>query len=394
MPLEKTPIQGYCAPGYEPVRETFAQLFATAGEQGAAVAVFKRGELLLNLWGGTRDKAQTQPWEAQTQVNGFSANKAMAAICALQLVESGALNLEQKVAHYWPAFAAAGKGDIRVRDILCHRSGVSAFHEPVPDAAIYDWDAITARIEAEKPWWTPGSEQGYSPIIYGWVVGELVRRVSGAATFNDYFQAQVARPLGLDDYHFGVPTELQPQLAAVGPLKQLQAGAGDLGRMMKADPGGLVNKAFTNPMSLMLGINSPPWRSAQIPAANGHASARALATIYGALAAGGTMQDTQLLGPTTLPLCWQEQSRSAQDRVLGVPLRFSLGFMLTGEREDCRFGRGARGFGHPGAGGCLGFADPDHGIGFGYVTNRLGQSLLIDERARALVDTLYRVETE
>lgn len=391
-------VQGFCSADYEDVIDVFADLFEQSGEQGAAVAVYKGGELKLSLWGGTRDKAETLPWEEQTQVNAFSASKGLTAICALQLVESGALELDKPVAHYWPEFAAADKGNIRVRDVLCHRSGVSAFSTPVADDAIYDWQQITEKVAVQSPWWTPGTEQGYSPMIYGWMVGELIRRVSGADSFGDYFQDRVAQPIGAS-CQFGVSTAYQPLLADVGPLKLTsfqnkgKQNANDLGRLMKADPRGVVNKAFTNPMSLMMGTNSPAWREAQIPAANGHTSAVALAAIYGALANGGalTRGGARLLSEESLSYCWQEQSRSDNDNVLGVPLRFSLGFMLSGEREDCRFGRGERGFGHPGAGGCLGFADPDYDIGFGYVTNRMGQGLLIDPRANSLVDAIYRI---
>ncbi len=370
----------------------FARLFEETGEQGAAVSVYRHGELVISLWCGSRDKSRSLPWEERTQVNVFSASKGLVALCALQLVEAGALDLDIPIAHYWPEFAAGGKSPIRLRDILCHRSGVSAFKERVPDELVYQWPQIIERIAGEEPWWVPGSEQGYSPMLFGWILGEVIRRVSGANSFNHYFQQQVAGPLQVD-CTFGVDKAEQVLLADVGPLAGTTPGNNELGRVMKADPEGVVKKAFTNPMSLMMGTNSPDWRGAQIPAANGHASARALAAVYGALANGGALEIdgvvTRLLSSESLPLCWQEQSRSSADKVLGVPLRFGLGFMLKNEREDCQFGRGERGFGHPGAGGCLGFADPDAGIGFGYVTNRMGQGLLIDPRARSLIDALY-----
>jgi len=391
--VERQCVRGYCATGYESMADTFADLFATEGEEGAALAIYRDGELLLSLWGGTRDKTGTLAWEEHTQVNVFSASKGLVALCALQLVATGKLALDRPVADYWPAFAAEGKGEILVRDILCHRSGLSAFSHPVADTAIYDWRQITDCIARERPWWAPGTAQGYSPMIYGWIIGELVRRVADVDSFDAYFQAQVAKPLEIA-CSFGVEDSRLAELADVGPLKRFNAksGANDLGRLMKADPSGVVNKAFTNPMSLMMGTNSHQWRQAQIPAANGHTSARALAAVYGALANGGALKGGYSLLPEDfLSACWQEQSAADQDRVLGAPLRFSLGFMLTGEREDCRFGRGERGFGHPGAGGCLGFADPDHGIGFGYVTHRMGQGLLVDARAKKLVDALYEM---
>lgn len=391
--VEHQGVRGYCRPGYESMADTFAELFSSEGEEGAALAVYRDGELQLSLWGGTRDKAGTQSWEEHTQVNAFSASKGLVALCALQLVAEGKLALDRPVADYWPEFAAEGKDTIVVRDILCHRSGLSAFSQPIADTAIYDWRQITDYIAREKPWWRPGSAQGYSPMIYGWIIGELVRRVANVDSFDDYFQAQVAVPLGVA-CSFGVAESRLSELADVGPLKRINAksGANDLGRLMKSDPAGVVNRAFTNPMSLMMGTNSPQWRQAQIPAANGHTSARALAAVYGALANRGALCNGHTLLPEDfVSACWQEQSAAEQDRVLGAPLRFSLGFMLSSGREDCRFGRGERGFGHPGAGGCLGFADPDYGIGFGYVTHRMGQSLLVDLRAKKLVDALYEI---
>lgn len=386
-------VKGSWAPGCEAVVEAFAANFADKGEQGAALAVYRHGQPLINIWAGTRDNRaaglQDAPWEENTAVNIYSASKGLVALCVLQLLAAGKLELDTPIATYWPEFAQTGKAAVTVRQVLCHRAGSSAFQTRRQDADIFDWDLITAAIAAEAPWWEPGTAQGYSPFIYGWILGELVRRVSGNASFNDYFQARVAQPLKAD-CAFGLADEALSRLADTGPLKrpltEIAATQGadnaSLGKLMKADPRGVSNRAFANPMTLMTATNTQAWRQAQIPAANGHASARALGAIYGALANG------ECLSAAQLRLCWEEQSRG-DDLVLGVPLRFGCGFMLSQDRRDCRFGRGTRGFGHPGAGGSLGFADPDYGIGFGYVTARLGQGLLIDQRASRLIDALY-----
>lgn len=388
-------IKGHWVAGLEPLAETFAANFAQRGEQGAALAVYRHGQPLLSIWAGTLNNAaadlQAAPWEEETRVNIYSASKGLVAVSVLQLVASGDLALDTPVAHYWPEFAQAAKGAITLRQILCHRAGLSAFNVRRKDSDIFDWATITGAIAEENPWWEPDTAQGYSPFIFGWILGELVRRVSGYASFNDYFQALVAQPLGAN-CAFGVAANQLAALADTAPLKsshaQLVASPGadsaSLGKLMKADPRGVTNRAFVNPMSLMTASNTLQWRQAQIPAANGHASASALAAIYAGLAAG------KLLPESHLPLCWQEQT-AEYDRVLGLPLRFSCGFMLSQEQSDCRFGRGARAFGHPGAGGSLGFADPDYHIGFGYVTARQGQSLLIDQRAIHLIDTLYQL---
>ncbi|RYZ95911.1 MAG: class A beta-lactamase-related serine hydrolase, partial [Moraxellaceae bacterium] len=284
------------------------------------------------------------------------------------------------------------KATIKVRDVLCHRSGLSAFHQQVPNESIFNWDEMIKVIQAETPWWAHGTAQGYSPFMFGWILGELVKRVSGAPNFNDYFQLNIAKPLGVN-CHFGVPENLLSDIADTSPLKRTlspssdhsDASSASLGKIMKADPRGVTNRAFSNPISLMTATNTNAWRHAQIPAANAHANAAALATVYGDLA-----NEETLLTPDVLPLCSQQQSFE-QDRVLGLPLRFSNGFMLSQEeRSDCCYGRGANAFGHPGAGGCVGFADPDFKIGFGYVTQRMGQSLLIDERAVRLINATYR----
>jgi CubicO group peptidase (beta-lactamase class C family) len=389
-------IQGVWAPQWQPVVDAFAANF-NAGEQGAGVALYHAGECVVNIWAGERSNRlasiASQAWDENTIVNIFSAGKGLVALCVLQLMAQGKLNLDDPIAHYWPEFAAGDKAQITVRDVLSHRSGLSAFHQHIADDHIFNWDAMTASVASETPWWPPRTGQGYAPFMYGWILGELVRRVSGYASFNDYFQAQVAAPLGVNCY-FGVPDSALNLIADTGPLKRTIAatesnGADSvaLGKLMKADPRGVTNRAFCNPISLMTATNTQAWRQAQIPAANAHANARAIAAIYGDLASA----NSTLLASASLPLCWQEQTFS-QDQVLGLPLRFSCGFMLSqAERPDCRYGRGARGFGHPGAGGCIGFADPDYQLGFGYVTARMGQNILIDARAVHLIDAAYTV---
>lgn len=391
---EMTQIQGQWAEGWQPLVDAFAANF-TQGEQGASVALVHRGELVVNIWAGHRSNkligVEAAPWAEDTLVNIFSAGKGLVAACVLKLVAEGKLSLDAPVAEYWPAFAQAGKANITLRQVLTHRSGLSAFHHTLSNHHIFDWAVMTEAVAAEHSWWGPGTAQGYSPFMYGWILGEVVRRVSGYAHFKDYFQAEIAQPLGADCY-FGVPPAQLDRIADTGPLKRplgavASASGADslmLGRIMKADPRGVTNRAFSNPISLMTATNSQEWRTAEIPAAGAHATAAGLARIYGALSAA-----ERLLPAAEHSACWQEQT-FAQDQVLGLPLRFSLGFMLSqADRADCRYGYGPRGFGHPGAGGCLGFADPDAQLGFGYVTHRMGQSLLIDDRAVRLIEATY-----
>lgn len=393
-------INGQWDPAWAPVVEAFAENFHSMGEQGAALSIYRFGEPVVNIWSGVRDNREAgitaQPWQEDTCVNIFSVGKGLVALCVLQLVERGLLALDKPVADYWPEFAQEDKVGITVRQVLCHRTGLSAFHNLLEYEDIFDWQKMVDEIAVSKPWWEPGTAQGYSPFIYGWILGELIRRVSGCASFDAYFQREVAEPLGIP-CRFGVPPEQQAGLADAGPLKLpkgvvISSSGADsvaLGKIMKADPRGVTNRAFGNPVSFMTATNTAAWRQAQIPAANGHASAVALGKIFGALANGGRLGDVALLAPTQLQHCAQELS-AEEDRVLGLRLRFGHGFMLPQDRPDCRFGRGANAFGHPGAGGALGFADPEYQLGFGYVTSRMGQSLLIDSRVVRLIDAAYQ----
>jgi CubicO group peptidase (beta-lactamase class C family) len=385
---------------WQPVIDMFAEN-QLAGDDGAGLALMIDGELVLNIVGGVGQNRvldkQSVVWTEDTLVNVFSAGKGLVAICVLQLVEQGKLELDKPVADYWPEFAQLDKEFITVRQILMHRSGLSAFHQVVTQEQIFDWKLMIQAIEKDQPWWQSDTAQGYSPFIYGWVLGELVKRVSGEKSFNDYFQRHVAGLLNVD-CHFGVPAEKLSQIVDTLPLKKLSATKNSaenlsadadsfaLGKIMKADPRGVTNRAFSNPISLMTSTNTMAWRQAQIPAANAHTNALGLARIYGDLAA----PSSRLLNADVLSLCWQQQTFE-MDKVLGLPLRFGCGFMLSQQRADCLLGRGQRAFGHPGAGGSIGFADPDYGLGFGYVTQRMGQSLLIDQRVVKLIYAIYSV---
>lgn len=378
-------INGYCAPGFEALFDAFATNFRDHGDVGAAVCAVQHGEVVASLWAGAEDRAGERDFEEETLVNVFSSSKGVLALLALQQVAAGRLDLDKPVAHYWPEFAAAGKQDITGRQLLCHRAGTIAFRERVSDALIYDWPAALEKVAGTEPWWQPGSEQGYSPFLYGWTLGGLIEKASGTPLM-DLYRRMLAEPLELDG-GFGAVGHRSRSIADVGPLKkplpELRENA--IGRSIKEDRQGPVATAFTNPVSLMMGTNGEEWRGALIPAANGHFSARDLATIYGDLASDAP----GLLPLDTLKEATTEQSR-AQDRILQAEVAFGCGFILSGAAKDLHFGSDA-GFGHPGAGGSVGFGDPKNGIGFGYITSRMGQSLFMDQRAIGLVECLYRL---
>jgi len=374
-------IHGDVSAGFEPVAQAFQRLFSDYGEQGAALCLLHHGETVIDLWAGTRDKAETKAWHQDTRSNIFSASKALVAVAVLQLVERGALRLEQPIAEVWPEFGGQGKSTITIQDVLCHRSGVNAFHPKIEDDAIYDWQRITAAIASEEPWWPPSTEQGYSPMLYGWLLGEVVRRASGAKSFDHYIQDNIAKPLGLS-VQFGLLEEQVQQVADVVPMKRVQTlTGGSLVEVIRSNPRGVTNRAFSNPPSLMIGTNKPAWRQAQIPAANGQASARDLAKFYSSLS---SLDDERLLTAKYRSRLWHEQT-SAMDNVLHCTLSFSLGFMrlLPSKVKSERY------FCHPGAGGSLGYGDASEGIGFGFVSRVMGQAILMDERAEYLLESVY-----
>ena len=369
------------------VREVFEQSFAT-GEVGAALAVAVDGELVLDLWGGHRDAARTKPWQRDTLANVYSTTKGMTAICANRLAEAGKLDLDAPVAHYWPEFAQAGKADIPVRWLLCHKAGVAAIRKPLPAGAFSDWKLMTESLAAESPWWEPGTAHGYHALTFGWLVGEVVRRVSGKSV-GTYFRDEIAGPLGAD-LHIGTPAAHDARIAELipAPLPKLDAGDDDFFAKLIAGAKPYALKAFMNPMVLPGVFNSRDWRGAEIPAANGHGSARGIARIYSALANGGAIDGVHVLSPEQIDRARTPQ-RSGPDLVIPVmPTKHSLGYQLGTEAEP--IGPNPRAFGHSGAGGSFGFADPEARVGFGYAMNRMESGLfLIGPRATALMNAVF-----
>jgi CubicO group peptidase (beta-lactamase class C family) len=380
-------VHGHCDPRFTRVRDAFLENFRTRDEIGAAVAITLDGEPVVDLWAGDADQARTQPWERDTIVNVYSCTKGMTALCAHRLVEEGRLDLDAPVAKYWPEFAQAGKAELPVRWLMSHRAGLPAVRALLPNEALYDWNAMTAALAAQEPWWKSGSAHGYHAVTFGWLVGEVVRRITGKS-LGTYFRDEIATPLGAD-FHIGLAEEHHGRVGEMGMIPMPMPGEGpQLGMVIMSDPEGVSARAFMNPPSMAFGVNNAPWRTAEIPGANGHANARAMARIYGVLARGGDQDGVHLLDAKSIARCHDEQSYG-QDLVLHVRTRFGLGFMLSQDAPDTKFGPNPRGFGHPGAGGHLGFADPDARIGFGYVVNRMGPHILLDPRAVALIDATY-----
>ncbi|MDG2304857.1 MAG: serine hydrolase [Candidatus Binatia bacterium] len=379
--------QGICARRFARVREVFDEGFRERGELGAAVTVTVGGETVVDLWGGHADVGKTKPWERDTLVNVYSTTKGMTAICAHQLIDEGLLDLDAPVAEYWPEFAQGGKERMPVRMLFCHQGGLAAVEEVLPAEALYSWTAMCDALAAQTPWWTPGESHGYHAVTFGWLVGELVCRLRGKS-LGTVFRERIAEPLAAD-FWIGLPPSEHPR---VTDIQAAPPGAvGDtiaLAEAFLTNPTGLVAKAFLNPPSMALGANNAPWREAEIPGANGHATARGIARVYAALANGGEVDGVHVLSPEGVERCRTEQSHG-QDLVLQRSTRFGLGFMLPQDEPGARIG-GDGAFGHPGAGGSLGFADPEARVSFGYTMNQMGPHILLDPRATALVDATYR----
>lgn len=371
-------VKGHYSLEFEAVRDTFAALFEDRQERGAALCVQVNGETVVDLWGGTSDKDGAEAWHSDTLVNLFSCTKTFTAVAVLQLAAEGKLALDAPVARYWPEFAANGKASITVRQLLCHRAGLPALRELLPAEALYDWPVMTAALAQERPWWEPGTAHGYAAITYGWLLGEVIRRVDGRSPGRAIVERVVA-PLGLD-FHIGLSDSEFHRVAHVarGKGNPGDAAAQRLLQVTLREPEALSTRAFTNPPSILTSTNKPEWRRMEQPAANGHGNARSLAGFYQGLLEG------QLLDGEWLDELIREHSQG-DDLTLLTPTRFGLGCMLDQPTlANATFGTGPGAFGHPGAGGSVGFADPHSGVAFGFVTNTLGPYILMDPRAQKL----------
>jgi CubicO group peptidase (beta-lactamase class C family) len=380
--------QGQCEPRFERVRQVFAENFERRGEVGAAVAVTIGGKPVIDLWAGHGDAARTRPWQRDTIVNVWSTTKGLCALCGHRLADQGKLDFEAPVAKYWPEFEAAGKANIPVKYLLSHRAGLAAIRAPLKHEDLFNWQKVTSELARQEPWWQPGSKHGYHAITFGWLVGEVVRRISGKS-LGTYFRDEIAAPLGADAY-IGFGPELDARVADIVPAPPPKPGEPNPFLEMMKDPESVSAKAINNPNTTLLPetTNSRAWRGAEIPGANGHSTARALARIYGALSCGGELDGVRIVSSASLPRFYTEQSKGL-DEVLKFPTRFSLGYMLS--QPGAQLGPNQRSFGHPGAGGSLGFADLDARVGFGYVMNQMGEAAasLLDPRCAALIEAVY-----
>jgi CubicO group peptidase (beta-lactamase class C family) len=380
-------IHGTCDARFARVRDLFTEQLENPEEVGASLAVTLGGATVVDLWGGHADAERTRPWDADTLVNLFSTTKGMAALCAHRLVEQGKLDLDAPVAKYWPEFAQADKGAIPVRWLLDHSAGLVAVEKPLPPAAMFEWDTMCAALAEQAPWWEPGTAHGYHALTFGWLVGEVVRRASGKSV-GTYFRDEIAGPLGADLF-IGTPAAHDARIAELipGPLPKLDGSGDDMITKLLAAAKPYALKAFMNPMMLPGAFNTRDWRGAEIPAANGHGTARGLVRVYSALANCGSLDGVHVLSQDSIDRARAPQ-RGGPDLVLPLPTKHSLGYQLGTEAEP--IGPNPRAFGHSGAGGSFGFADPEAQVAFGYAMNRMESGLfLIGPRATALMNAVF-----
>ncbi|UKY53443.1 serine hydrolase domain-containing protein [Streptomyces inhibens] len=389
--MERATVNGHCAPGFARVREAFERNFSVHGDVGAAVTVTVDGEAVVDLWGGHTDAAGTRAWEHDTLVNVYSTSKGMTALCAHLLADRGELDLDAPVARYWPEFAQAGKQDIPVRWLLSHRAGLIAPREPLSAGRAYDWDHVCATLAATEPWWEPGTAQGYHAVTFGYLVGEVVRRITGQS-LGAFLRSEITEPLGARVF-IGTPAEEHAHCAdMVGQLDEARIAERFPGvpkppfRSLSDHPLATVMLALTY---IPTGdVNSAAYRSAEIPAGNAHASAHGLATVYGALAGG------KLVGPGTLEAMRRSQSLPGERDLAidalapaGYEHRWGLGYMLNHQRHS---GPNPRAFGHGGAGGSWAFADPENRLSYAYAMNKYGGGTTGDDpRNSGLVTAVY-----
>ncbi len=383
-------VHGWCEPGFGRVRDALSEILAGGEEIGAALAVCVDGHLVVDLWAGYADAARTRPWDRDTIVNLYSIGKAVTAVCALRLVEAGRLDLDAPVARYWPEFAQAGKAQIPVRYLLTHQAALPAIARPLPSGAWSHWDVMTAALAAQAPWWEPGTGHGYHVNTQGFLVGEVVRRITGK-TLGTYLREAVTGPAGVD-FFIGLGPELEGRCADVLPEQATPEGD-ELRRQLSVNPASLSGlrlmrvNAYRNPpeVSGTGVVNTRPWRAAEVPSTNGHGNARAVARLYSALAGDGELGGAHVLSPEMIARA-TEQQVYGDDIVLQRPTRFGLGFQLT--MAERPLGPSTRAFGHFGAGGSLGFADPDARVAFGYAMNQ-GRGGWQHKHVRHLIDLVY-----
>jgi CubicO group peptidase (beta-lactamase class C family) len=372
-------IQGTCAGRFEALREALASNLDSGEELGASIVVDIDGDVVVDMWGGFRDQARTLPWTEDTITNVWSSTKTITSLAALMLVDRGELDVDAPVATYWPQFAAAGKQDVLVRQVMSHSSGVSGLDQPAAAEDLYDWEAATSRYAAQAPWWPPGTASGYHALNYGHLVGELVRRISGKP-LKQFVAEEMAGPLDAD-FQIGAAESDWDRIADVVPPPPLPFDFAVL------DPASPMVRTLTGPLVAADVANTPGWRRADIGAANGHGNARSVARIMSVLARGGEVDGVRLLSQDAIDVIFREQTNGI-DLVLGVPLRFGIGYGLSQrdsmpwipDEKICFWG---------GWGGSVIAMDLGRRMTISYMMNKMGAGIIGSDRCTEYGQAIY-----
>jgi len=385
-------VEGWCDPRFAEALDVFTENFEIRGEVGASLTITLEGRTVVDLWGGRRTEGG-DPWTADTLGVVFSCTKGASALCAHMAADRGLLDLDAPVTHYWPAFGQAGKEAAVVSMMLDHSVGLPGLRDRLKDGAYYDYDYMVGMLEGETPFWKPGTRNGYHGVTSAWTVGEMVRRSTGQR-MGAFLRDQVTGPLGVD-FWMGLPEDHEPRVAPmIAAPADDQARNSRIALAIRADPAGPTAQFMLN--SGGFSANARAARAAEIGSATGVSNGRGLAGLYAPLANGGALNGVRLVGADTLTRMSRVSVATHEDATLAIPTRFSLGFMksMDNRRLDnalaCSVILSEAAFGHVGAGGSLGFADPERRMSFGYTMNRMGPGILLNDRGQGLVDAAYR----
>ena len=371
-------IHGRCDDRFGAVREALERNLQDE-ELGARVAVDLDGEIVVDIWGGHTDVEQTKPWTEDTIVNVWSTTKTITSLAALMLVDRGELDVYAPVAKYWPEFAANGKEDVEVRHLMSHTSGVSGWDPPIVGEDLYGWESSVAKLAAQAPWWEPGTASGYHAMNQGHLVGEVIRRVSGK-TLKQFVAEEIAGPMGAD-FQIGAREEDAGRISDVVPPPPLPF---DLSAL---DPASPMARTFTGPVAVAADANTAAWRAADMGAINGHGNARSVVQIMRVMSLGGEAGGVRLLSPETIELVFDQQSDNV-DLVLGVPLRFGIGFALPKHETIPYIPDGKICF-WGGWGGSLIVMDLERRLTIGYTMNRMAPGIIGSPRAETYLNAVY-----
>lgn len=376
-------IEGSCDPQFAAVRDAFEGNYANEEEVGSSVSVFVDGKMVVDLWGGWRNKACTEPWQKDTIVCMMSVCKGVSAITFNRLIDRGLIDLDAPIAKYWPEFAQAGKERIPVRYALDHRAGLCIINEKLPPGSIFNWDAMTGALARQAPFWEPGTQSGYHIQTQGFILGEIVRRVTGK-TFPQIFTEEIARPLGLDYQIGGLSAADQKRCAEVIPATE-----GTLLAAKKEAPDTLLGRAHDewpegDPAAT---LNSREWREAEISSANGHGTARAVARLYAAVARGGEIDGIRIMSESAVTQMLTEQ-HCMTEVMMGRPYHQALGLIIN-TPSVVWMGPNPKAFGHHGIGGSIGMGDRDARLGFAFAVNKWHARFDNGPRARHLIESVY-----